>query len=191
MSPEIKKYLKEVKIWKQEIAKLREIILETKLDEEFKWSKPCYSFEGNNIAIIQPFKGCLGLMFFKGSLLKDAEGILIDNGPNSQAAKRFEFTSVEDISKMRSTIKTYIKDAIQIEKTGAQVEFKKEPKSFPKELLDIFAKKPQLKKAFEALTPGRQRGYILHFTQAKQSKTRQSRIETCSPKIFAGKGFNE
>lgn len=192
MNPNVDKYIKSIKIWKEETAKLREIILEsTKLEEDLKWSKPCYSFEGNNIAIIQPFKACLGMMFFKGALLKDSKGVLVDNGPNSQAARRFEFASVQEITKMKSTIKAYVKEAIEIEKSGLKIEFKKKPEATPKELLEVFAKKPTLKKAFEALTPGRQRAYILHFISAKQSKTRQSRIEKCMPQILAGKGLNE
>lgn len=192
MNPKVDRYLKTTKTWKTETAKLREIILETKLEEEdLKWGKPCYSFEGGNVAIIQPFKSCLAMMFFKGTLLKDPKDVLIDNGPNSQAGKRFEFGSTQDIVKMKSTIKAYIKEAVTLEKSGSKVEFKKKPESTPTELLQMFAKKPALKKAFAALTPGRQRGYILHFAGAKQAQTRISRIEKCMPKILAGKGLNE
>ncbi len=192
MNTEADSFFKALKEWKGEASKLRETILESaKLDEELKWSKPCYSFEDNNIAIIQPFKSNLALMFFKGALLKDSKGFLIDNGPNSQSAKRLEFRSVQDITKMRPVIKAYIKEAIAIEKSGVKVELKKKPEAHPPELTDMFAKKPKFKRAFEALTPGRQRAYILHFIGAKQSATRLSRIEKCMPQILAGKGMNE
>ncbi len=191
MRPEVKTFIKNASPWQKEIEGLRDIILQTSLDEDFKWSKPCYIHEGNNVVIIQPFKNCLGLMFFKGALLKDPKGILKDNGPNSQSAKRLEFTSLEEISKSRSTIKAYIKEAIEIEKSGQKVELKKKPEPIPDELAAMFKKKPALKKAFEALTPGRQRAYILHFSSAKQSTTRVSRIEKCIARIMEGKGMND
>ena len=191
MNLKVDGYLKRNKSWQEETAKLREIILETKLEEDLKWGKPCYSFGGNNIAIIQPFKACLGMMFFKGALIKDLKAVLVDNGPNSQAARRLEFGSVQEIIKMKSTIKAYIKEAIAIEKSGLKVEFKRNPEPAPEELLKMFTKKTALKKAFKSLTPGRQRAYILHFTNAKQSDTRQSRIEKCMPRILAGKGLND
>ncbi len=191
MRPEVKTFIKNASPWQKEIEGLRDIILQTSLDEEFKWSKPCYIHEGNNVVIIQPFKNCLGLMFFKGALLKDPKGILKDNGPNSQSAKRLEFTNLDEISKSRSTIKAYIKEAIEIEKSGQKVELKKNPEPIPDELAAMFKKKPALKKAFEALTPGRQRAYILHFSSAKQSTTRVSRIEKCIARIMEGKGIND
>lgn len=191
MNSKVDKYIKESKNWKEEIATLRAIILETKLEEDFKWSKPCYTFDGNNVAIIQPFTKCLAVMFFKGALLKDSKTILIDNGPNSQAGKRFEFNSVQEITKMKATIKAYIKEAIELEKSGVKVAFKRKPEAAPEELLQIFARKPAFKKAFEALTPGRQRAYILYFIGAKQAKTRMSRIEKFMPQILAGKGMND
>lgn len=191
MDPNVDKFLKRTKHWREETTKLRAVILESKLEEAFKWGKPCYSYGSSNIAIIQPFKACLGMMFFKGTLLKDPKGLLIDNGPNSQAGRRFEFTSVSDIVKSKSTIKAYIKEAIELEKAGLKVEFKKSPESIPKELGEMFSKKSKFKKAFETLTPGRQRAYILHFSGAKQSATRLSRIEKCMPLILAGKGLND
>lgn len=191
MNPKVETYVNGLKSWKAETAKLREILAEAKLEEGIKWGKPCYSFEGSNIAIIQPFKACLAMMFFKGTLLKDAKAVLVDNGPNSQAGKRFEFGSVQDITKMKGTIKTYVKEAIALEKAGIKVAFKAKPQAEPEELLAMFAKKPALKKAFKALTPGRQRAYILHFIGAKQAKTRQARIEKCMPQILAGKGLND
>lgn len=184
-------FIKNSKRWKQEIEALRNILLKTKLEEEFKWSKPCYSFEGSNIAIIQPFKSCLGFMFFKGSLLKDPKKLLVDNGPNSQAARRLEFESLSEINKQAPILRAYIKEAISIAISGDKVKFKKKPEPMPKEMKDYFKKKPKVKKAFEALTPGRQRGYILHVSSAKQSATRQSRIEKCTDKILSGKGISD
>lgn len=191
MSRDVDQYLKALKGWKDESSKLREILRETKLDEELKWGKPCFSFDGNNIAIIQPFKDCLGLMLFKGKLIKDPKGVLVDNGPNSQSARRFEFRSVRDVTKLKATIKAYVKQAVALEEAGVKVTVKKKPEAAPPELLQAFAKQPKLKKAFDSLTPGRQRGYILHFLGAKQTATRMSRIDKCAPKILAGKGFHD
>jgi uncharacterized protein YdeI (YjbR/CyaY-like superfamily) len=191
MHPEVDTYIKKARQWRDEIESLRAIILGASLEEDFKWSKPCYTYEEANIAIIQPFKTCLGLMFFKGALLKDPKGILIDNGPNSQSARRLEFTSLKEIAQFKSTIKAYIKEAIEIEKSGQKVELRKNPEPLPDELKEMFKKKPSLKKAFEALTPGRQRAYILHFSSARQSTTRISRIEKCMARILEGKGMND
>ncbi len=191
MNSEVEKFLKNSKVWQKEIAKLRTIILKTKLEENFKWRLPCYSYNDSNVVIIQSFKACLGMMFFKGSLLKDPKNILIDNGPNSQAGRRFEFRSVEEITKLAPVIKSYIEEAIGIEESGQKVVFKKKAEAMPSELKKMFAKSPKLKKAFESLTPGRQRAYILHFSSAKQSLTRQSRIEKCIPRILDGKGMND
>jgi uncharacterized protein YdeI (YjbR/CyaY-like superfamily) len=191
MNANVDKFLKTSKKWSSEIAKLRDVLLKTKLEEEFKWRLPCYSYNGSNVVIIQPFKECLGLMFFKGSLLKDAKAILVNNGPNSQAGRRFEFHSEKEIAKLSSTIKAYIQEAIVLEESGQKVEFKKKPEQIPEELNTVFMKKPKFKKAFEALTPGRQRAYLLHFSAAKQSATRLSRIEKCIPDILAGKGMND
>jgi uncharacterized protein YdeI (YjbR/CyaY-like superfamily) len=189
MNPKVDKFIKESKLWQEEISKLRSVILKTKLQEEFKWNLPCYSYQEGNVVIIQPFKACLGLMFFKGSLLKDTKKILASNGPNSQAGRRFEFTSVSQISKMESLIKSYIKEAIAIENSGEKVEFKKKTESAPEELTKALNKNSKLKKAFAALTPGRQRAYVLFFSGAKQAATRISRIEKCIPRIIAGKGL--
>lgn len=191
MNPEVDQYIKKAKMWREELETLRAILLNSPLEEDLKWSKPCYTFEGSNIAIVQVFKPCLALMFFKGTLLKDPKGLLIDNGPNSQAGRRFEFTSVQEISKLKATIAAYIKEAVALEKSGQKVEFKKSPEPMPAELLEVFSKKPKLKKAFEGLTPGRQRAYILHFSSAKQSATRLSRIEKCAALILDGKGLND
>lgn len=191
MKSRVDKYLREAKHWPAEIAKLRSVILTTDLEENVKWNLPCYSYGGHNVAIIQPFKSCLALMFFKGSLLKDPKGLLIDNGPNSQAGRRFEFRSQREILKLASTIKAYIREAIALEKSGHKVAFKKNPEPMPIELKRAFAKAPALKKAFSSLTPGRQRAYILHFSGAKQSSTRQARIEKHASRILAGKGIGD
>lgn len=191
MNPDVDKFLEESKQWQEEIAKLRAILLKTKLAEDFKWNLPCYTYNGSNVAIIQPFKSCLAMMFFKGSLLKDPKGVLANNGPNSQAGRRFEFGSVQEIIKLAPTIKAYIKEAIAIEESGQKVKFKKSPEPLPAELKKMLAEKPKLKKAFSSLTPGRQRAYILHFSSAKQSTTRRSRIEKCMPRILEGKGLND
>ncbi len=191
MNPEVDKFLKQTKKWQKEIAKLRAIVLKTKLEENLKWNLPCYSHNGSNVAIIQTFKAYLGMMFFRGSLLKDPKGVLISNGPNSQAARRFEFRSIQDIVKMAPTIKAYIREAMDIEESGQKVEFKKKPEPLPAELKKAFAKNLKLKEAFNALTPGRQRAYILYFSSAKQSSTRLSRIEKCTPSILGGKGLND
>ncbi|MGE0173904.1 MAG: YdeI family protein [Oligoflexales bacterium] len=190
-NPDVDKFLKKSKQWQDEIEKLRTILLKTKLEENLKWNLPCYSYNGGNVTIIQPFKRCLAMMFFKGSLLKDPKGVLVDNGPNSQAGRRFEFGSVQDIVKLTPTIKAYIKEAMAIEDSGKKVEFKARPQPVPDELKEMFAKKPKFKKAFYSLTPGRQRAYIFHFSSAKQSATRQARIEKCMPRILEGKGMND
>jgi uncharacterized protein YdeI (YjbR/CyaY-like superfamily) len=178
--------------WDDEIELLRAIVRETKLDEETKWGKPCFSHEGSNIAIIQPFKGCLALMYFKGMMLKDEKGLLVDNGPNSRSAKRLEFRSLEEVAKRKATIKAYIKEAVALEKAGVKApKAARKAEPLPAELKAIFAKKPALKAAFAALTPGRQRAYLLHFSGAKQAATRTARIEKCIPAIMAGKGLND
>lgn len=191
MSNDADSFFKGSKAWRDEMQTLRAIMLKTKLQETLKWSKPCYTHEGNNVVIIQPFKNYLSLMFFKGKLLKDSKKLLVDNGPNSQSAMRLEFESVKDITKHSSAIKSFIKEAIELENSGQRVEFKKKPEPLPDELKAAFKNKPKLKTAFKELTPGRQRAYILHIASAKQSVTRESRIKKCTPKILAGKGLND
>lgn len=191
MNEQVGKFLGKSKQWQKEMEKLRALVLSTKLDENFKWGLPCYSHNQANIVIIQPFKSCLGLMFFKGTLLKDSKKLLINNGPNSQAAKRFEFRSLLDVTKNAASIKSYIKEAIDLEESGQKVEFKKKPQSAPDELKKMFVKNAKLKKAFGSLTPGRQRAYLMHFSDAKQSITRQARIEKCVPRILNGKGLTD
>lgn len=191
MNSKVDQFVKKSKLWPEEIKKLRAIIRSTKLDENFKWNLPCYCFADSNIVIIQPFKTCLGMMFFKGKLLKDPKKVLVPNGPHSQSSNRMEFRSVGEVTKMAGTIKAYIKEAVALEKAGAKVDFKKSPTAMPTELVSVFAKNLKLKKAFTALTPGRQRAYIFFFAGAKQSATRLARIEKSVPKILAGKGPND
>lgn len=181
--------MKSSNLWPQETAKLRGILTKTGLQETSKWNLPCYTHDGRNIVIIQPFKACLALMFFKGSLLKDSKKVLKSQGPNSQSALRLEFRSVADVAKLASVIKAYVKEAIALEQSGAKVEFKKKAVAVPAELKAAFAKKPALKKAFNGLTPGRQRAYLMHFSGAKQSATRMARIEKYASHILKGKGM--
>ena len=163
------------------MEKLRRIILECPLTEELKWGKPCYTFQDSNIVIIQPFKEYCALLFAKGVLLKDAKGILIQQTPNVQATRQLRFTDTREIAEREPVIKAYIGEAIAIEKAGLEVPYKKTSEfKMPKELKNKFDKSAAFKTAFEALTPGRRRGYILYFSAAKQSRTRESRIEKCA-----------
>lgn len=187
----VEQYIKNLTKWKSEVKALRELLINAGLEESFKWAKPCYCHNDNNIAIIQAFSSSLRLMFFKGVLLKDPKKLLVSNGPNSQSAMRLEFNSKSEINTNSTAIKNFIKQAILLEDSGTKVKFKKSPEPIPKELKDEFSKKPKLKKAFENLTPGRQRAYILYFSSAKQSATRISRIQKYSPKILKGLGFND
>jgi len=189
-NPKVDAFLSRVKAWRAEIEKLRSILLDCGLDEDVKWGKPCFSFEGANVAIIQPFKEHCALMFFKGALLEDTHGLLRSQGENTQSALRLEFTSEAQVTK--TVVKAYVKQAIAVEKAGLKVEFKaKRELEIPEELTLILKKNSKLAKAFYSLTPGRQRAYVLHFTGAKQSQTRTARIEKCIPKILAGKGMND
>lgn len=178
------------KAWQGVIEKLRAILVDCGLQEEQKWGKPCFLFEGSNVAIIQPFKEHCSLMFFKGVLLKDTHGLLRSQGENSQSALRLEFTSEDQVTK--AMLKSYVKQAIAVEKAGGKVEFKARLElQLPEELTQILKKDRRLAKAFDALTPGRRRAYVLHFTAAKQAQTRTARIEKCAPKILAGLGIND
>src|SRR5438876_9735916 len=167
------------------------IILNCSLTEEFKWSKPCYTFQKSNIVLIHGFKEYCALLFFKGALLNDPNGILIQQTENVQAARQIRFTNVREIVEMEPILKAYIHEAIEAEKAGLKVNFKKNPEPIPEELQNKLDEIPALKTAFDALTPGRQRGYILYFSAAKQSKTRQSRVEKCMQQILNGKGLND
>lgn len=177
--------------WPEELKQLRRIALDCGLNEEFKWSQPCYVFQNSNILIVTAFKEYAALAFFKGALLEDPNGILVAPGENSQSARHVRFTNVKDILELEPILKAYIHEAMEVEKIGLKVNFKKSPEPIPEELQHKFEEVPALKSAFEALTPGRQRGYILHFSQAKQAKTREARIDKCMDKIFKGKGFND
>lgn len=189
-NPRVDAFISRAKKWRGEVQKLRSTLLECGLDEDLKWGKPCFMFEGHNVAIIQPFKEHCSLMFFKGVLLKDTHGLLRSQGENTQSALRLEFTSERQIKK--TVVKSYVKQAISLEKAGLQVDFTaKDELELPTELAEVLKKNCELASAFNALTPGRQRGYVMHFSSAKQSKTRISRIEKCIPKILAGKGINE
>jgi uncharacterized protein YdeI (YjbR/CyaY-like superfamily) len=191
-NPKVEEFLSENHKWQEEFRELRMIILDCGLTEEFKWKKPCYTFKNNNIVIIQGFKEYCALMFFKGSLLNDPNGILITPGENSQAQRQIRFTNVQEIIEMKTILKAYIHQAIEVEKAGLQVNFKKtEEFIIPIELQNKFDELPALKSAFEALTPGRQRAYILYFSKAKQSKTRESRVEKYRQKILDGKGMDD
>jgi uncharacterized protein YdeI (YjbR/CyaY-like superfamily) len=189
-NPKVDAFVSRAKTWQGEIQKLRSILLECGLDEEIKWGKPCFAFEGKNVAIIQPFKAMCALMFFKGSLLEDTHGLLRSQGENTQSALRLEFTSESQIKK--TVLKAYVKQAIEAEKAGLEVDFKaKRELELPEELAQILKSDKKLAKAFSALTPGRQRGYVMHFGSAKQSSTRTARIEKATPRILAGKGMND
>jgi len=189
-NPKVDQFVSRAKAWQPEIQKLRSILVDCGLDEDLKWGKPCFMFEGANIAIIQPFKEQCALMFFKGALLDDAHGLLRSQGENTQSALRLEFTSAKQIKK--SVLESYVKGAVAVEKQGLKVEFKaKRELELPEELTQMLKKDRKLAKAFAALTPGRQRGYVLHFTAAKQAQTRIARIEKAIPRILAGKGFQD
>jgi uncharacterized protein YdeI (YjbR/CyaY-like superfamily) len=187
MNPKVDEYLRRTKKWQKEMDKLRRISLNCGLTEELKWGKPCYTFQKSNIVIIQGFKEFCALLFCKGALLKDPHGILKKFG--WQAARRIPFTNVREIVEMEPILKAYIHEAK--EKAGLKVEFKKKTEPVPEELQNKLDEIAALKTAFDALTPGRQRGYILYFSAAKQSKTRESRVEKCMPQILKGKGLND
>jgi uncharacterized protein YdeI (YjbR/CyaY-like superfamily) len=166
-------------------------VLDCGLKEEFKWSQPCYTFRKHNVLIATAFKDYAALAFFKGSLLKDTHGLLVTPGKSSQAGRQLRFSSVEQIMNLEPVIKSYIYQAIEVEKAGLKVSFKKNPEPVPDELQHQLDDDPELKSAFEALTPGRQRGYILYFSQPRKSSTRMSRIEKCIPMILNGEGLND
>ena len=192
MNPNVDFYFDKSKHWQEELEKLRILMNDCGLTEDLKWGVPCYNFEKNNIVLIHTFKDYCAILFFKGALLKDTAGILIQQTKNVQAARQMRFTNIRDILELEPLIKTYIKEAIEIEKAGLKVEFKKtEEYPVPEEFKQKLEEIPVLKTAFEALTPGRQRAYLLHFSAPKQSITRQSRIEKCMEQILNGKGLND
>ena len=190
-NPKVDGFLRKSKSWQKEFAQLRRIVLECELTEDVKWRHPCYTFQEANIVLIHGFKEYCALLFFKGALLKDKQSILIQQTKNVQAARQIRFTSVQQIIKLEPVVKAYIRQAIEVEKAGLKVELKKNPEPIPQELQSKFDEMPALKTAFAALTPGRQRAYILHFSAAKQPKTRESRVEKCMEKILNGKGLDD
>jgi uncharacterized protein YdeI (YjbR/CyaY-like superfamily) len=192
MNPEVDKFLSKAKKWQEEFEKLRIIILNCGLTEELKWGVPCYTFQKKNIVLIHGFKEYCALLFIKGALINDAKGILIKQTENVQAGRQIRFTNVREIVEMEPILKAYIYEAIEVEKAGLKVNFKKTtefiiPEEFQNKLDEI----PALKTAFDALTPGRQRAYILYFSAPKQSKTRESRVEKYMQQILNGKGLND
>jgi len=192
MNPKVDEFLSNAPKWQEEFEKLRMILLDCGLTEELKWGKPCYTFQKSNIVIIQGFKEYCALLFVKGALLKDAKGILITQTENTQAARQIRFTNVQEIIEMEPILEAYIYEAIEVEKAGLKVDFKKTSEfTIPEEFQNKLDEIPALKTAFEALTPGRQRAYLLYFSQPKQSKTRASRVEKYMPQILNGKGLND
>jgi uncharacterized protein YdeI (YjbR/CyaY-like superfamily) len=191
-NPQVDVYLTKATKWQQEMKKLRTIILSCQLTEELKWAKPVYTFQKKNVVIIIALKDHCALAFCKGALLKDAHGLLTKIGENTQASLWIKFDSVRAIAAMEPILKAYIHEAIEAEKAGLEVTYKKTADfPVPEELKNKLAESPALKTAFNALTPGRQRGYLLYFSAAKQSKTRTSRVEKCMPQILKGKGLSD
>jgi uncharacterized protein YdeI (YjbR/CyaY-like superfamily) len=191
-NPKIDRLLNHVNQWRDEFEALREIVLDCGLTEDLKWRQPCYSFEGKNVVLIHGFKEYCALLFFKGALLKDPKKILIRQTENVQATRQIRFTGVREILKMKSAVKAYVQAAIAVEKAGLKVQLKKTsdftiPEEFQKKLDESSA----LKTAFRGLTPGRQRGYIFYFSQPKQSKTREARVERYMQQILSGKGLDD
>ncbi|HWB04875.1 MAG TPA: YdeI family protein [Verrucomicrobiales bacterium] len=192
MNPKVDAFLSRAGKWEQEMTELRTIVLSCGLTEELKWGKPCYTFQESNVVIIHGFKEYCALLFCKGALLKDPKGILIQQTENVQAARQIRFTNLREIVRMQSALKAYLKEAIEVEKAGLEVTYKKTSEfAVPEEFQNKLDKNPALKTAFNALTPGRQRGYILYFSRAKQSKTREARVEKCTPQILKGKGLDD
>jgi uncharacterized protein YdeI (YjbR/CyaY-like superfamily) len=189
--PKVDAYFSKTEKWREELETLRRILLDCPVTEEFKWRSPCYTFQKDNVVTIWGFKEYCSLSFFKGVLLKDTEGILVAPGENSRSVRMVKFTSVPEIVEMEAVLKDYVHEAIEVEKAGQKVDFRKDDLVLPKELISKLDENPDLRAAFEALTPGRQRGYTLYFSQPKQSKTRLSRIEKYVPRILEGKGLHD
>lgn len=191
-NPKVDFYFDKEKNWKEEIEKLRTIVLDCHLEEELKWGVPCYSFQKSNIVLIHVFKEYCALLFFKGALLKDPEGILVQQTKNVQAARQVRFTNVKEIVRLKKALKAYILEAVEVEEDGLKVPMKKTKEySVPEEFQQKLDASPVLNKAFKALTPGRQRGYLLYFSSAKQSKTREARVEKYLKQILNGKGLDD
>jgi uncharacterized protein YdeI (YjbR/CyaY-like superfamily) len=190
VNPDVDAYIEQSERWPDEMTDLRPVLLSCGLTEEIKWGKPCYSHEGRNIVIVQEMKEFLALMFFKGALLNDPDGVLHEQGPNSRSARRMQFTSVEDVERLAGTVKAYVDEAVDAEEAGLEVGPAPELQ-LADELQNRLDEDPALKAAFEALTPGRQREYNLHVSEAKQAKTRETRVDKFVPKILDGKGFRD
>jgi uncharacterized protein YdeI (YjbR/CyaY-like superfamily) len=192
MNPKVDWFFNKAKKWQEEYDRLRMIVLDCGLTEELKWGCPCYTFEKSNVVLIHGFKEYCALLFFKGALLKDAKGILVQQTENVQAARQIRFKNIEEIVRMEPVLRAYIKEAAKLEKAGKKVSLKKTSEfKMPEEFRDVLDRTPAVKKAFYALTPGRQRGYLLYFSSAKLSKTRESRIEKSMPQILKGKGLDD
>ena len=192
MNPKVDWYFDKAEKWQKELAQLRLIALDCGLTEELKWGCPCYTFQKNNVVLIHDFKEYCAFLFHKGALLNDADGILIQQTENVQAARQIRFTNLKQIVEMETALKTYIFEAIEVEKAGLKVELKKTAAfKMPEEFERKLAENAALKTAFEALTQGRQRAYLLHFSAPKQAKTRESRVEKCIPQILDGKGLSD
>lgn len=192
MNTKVDEFLANAKNWQEELSLLRSIILDCGLVEDFKWKHPCYTIGNSNIALIHGFKAYCAIMFHKGALLSDNEGILIQQTENVQSGRQIRFTNTQEIIDLKATIKAYIFEAIEVEKAGLKITAKKtEDFNFPEELTQKFNENPEFKTAFEALTPGRQRGYLLHFSGAKQAKTREDRIKKNMSQIIDGYGLND
>ena len=192
MNPKVDWFFTKASKWQEEYSELRMLILDSGLTEELKWGCPCYTIEKTNIVLIHGFKNYCALLFMQGALLKDAKGILIQQTENVQSARQMRFTNIQEILKSKSTIKAYIKEAVKIDKAGLKVELKKTTEyKIPVEFKTVLDDMPELKTAFQSLTSGRQRGYLLYFSTAKQSKTRENRIEKCVQQILDGKGLED
>ena len=192
MNPKVDFYFDKATTWQKEIEKLRTIILGCGLTEELKWGTPCYTFQNSNIVLIHTFKEYCALLFFKGALLRDTNDILIQQTKNVQVARQIRFTNAREITALKTTLKAYIYEAIEVEKAGLKVDLKKTTEySIPEEFQKKLNTAPALRNAFNALTPGRQRAYLLHFSAPKQSKTRESRVEKYIHQILNGKGLND
>jgi uncharacterized protein YdeI (YjbR/CyaY-like superfamily) len=191
-NPKVDAFLSRAKTWQAEYEKLRKILLDCPLTEELKWGVPCYAFQNSNVVLMHGFKEYCALLFFKGALLRDQQGILIKQTANVQSARQIRFTGVREIVKLKTVLKDYVHEAIELEKAGVKVNFKKTGEfAVAEEFQNKLDKSPALKKAFHALTPGRQRAYLLHFSAAKQSKTREARVEKCTSQILKGQGLND
>ena len=189
-NPNVDAFITNAKNWQQELTKLRAILLDSELTEDFKWSQPCYTLQNKNVIVLGPMKDSCAFAFFKGALLKDPHGVLTQPGKHSQSTRRIKFASVREIAELKSVLKAYIREAIQIEKSGLKVKLKQTSDlKIPEELQLMLDEFSDFKKAFGALTPGRQRAYIYHFSAPKQSKTREARVQKLMPRILSGKGL--